>query len=203
MITVGAMALEESIPDRPDLGRVTLRDEAGERELPILMARSQLTAIAQADRETKVPMTHDLLRSVLETLSGRLVAVVITELRGGTFHAALEIEQGAERHRVPARPSDALALSARVTGTPVFVEEAVFEAWSESRRRPGAIRLVCSNCRASRAFEMAPDGDLLRVRDEESSREFRLPGVVEWVCSSCGHQHQSQVTPPLPWEASA
>lgn len=202
MITVGAMALEESIPDRPDLGSVTLREEAGERTLPILMAKSQLTAIAQADRETKVPMTHDLLRSVLETLSGRLVAVVITELRGGTFHAALEIEQGAQLHRIPARPSDALALAARVTGTPVLIEEAVFWAWSESKRRPGAIRLACSNCRAGKAFEMVRDGDLVRVRDEEASMEFRLPGVVEWVCSACGHQHQSQVTPP-PWVASA
>ena len=202
MITVGAMALEESVEDRPDLGSVTLREEAGERALPIMMLRSQLAAIADADRETEVPMTHDLLRSVLETLSGRLVAVVITELRGGTFHAALEIEQGAKRHRVPARPSDALALAARVTGTPVLIEDAVFEAWSESKRRPGAIRLLCPNCRAGKVFEMIRDEGLLRVRDKESSTEFRLPGVVEWVCSSCGHQHQSQVTPP-PWVASA
>lgn len=202
MITVGAMALEESVPDRPDLGSVTLREEAGERALPIMMLRSQLAAIMDADRETEVPMTHDLLRSVLQTLSGRLLAVVITELRGGTFHAALEIEQGAQRHRIPARPSDALALAARVTGTPVLIEDAVFEAWSQSKRRPGAIRLVCSNCRAGKVFETVRDADALRVRDEESSTEFRLPGVVEWACSSCGHQHQSQVTPP-PWVASA
>ena len=202
MITVGAMALEESISDRPDLGSVTLRDDAGERALPIFMLRSQLAAIADAERKTEVPMTHDLLRSVVEALSGRLVAVVITELRGGTFHAALELEQGARRHRIPARPSDALALAARVAGTPVLIEDAVFEAWSESKRRPGAIRLVCSNCHASKAFEMIRDGDLLRVQDEDSSMEFRLPGVVEWVCSSCGHRHQSEVTPP-PWVAGA
>lgn len=202
MITVGAMALEESIPDRPDLGRITLREETGERSLPIFMLKSQLAAIADAGRETEVPMTHDLLNALLNTLSGRLVAVVITELRGGTFHAALEVEQGAKSHRVPARPSDALALAARVPGTPVLIEEAVFEEWSRSKQRPSAIRLVCSNCRGGNVFEIVRDGELLRLREAESSTEFDLPGVVAWTCSSCGHQHESQVAPP-PWVASA
>ena len=101
MITVGAMALEESIPERPDLGSITLRDETGERSLPILMLKSQLAAIADAGRETEVPMTHDLLSSLLNTLSGRLVAVVITELRGGTFHADLEGGHGRARSVPP------------------------------------------------------------------------------------------------------
>lgn len=202
MITVGAMVLEESVPDRPDLGRITLREEAGERSLPIMMLGSQLAAIAEGGRETGVPMTHDLLRSLLETLSGRLVAVVITELRRGTFHAALEVEQGGDQRRIPARPSDALALAARVPGTPVFIEDAVFEEWSRSKQRPSTIRLICPSCREGKVFEMVRDGDVLRLRDEVSSSEFQLPGPVAWTCSSCGHGHESQVAPP-PWVASA
>ena len=77
MIAVDAMEIETSAPP-PGLGRVTLKDQSGRWVLPIFMLESQVQAIQEAGRETTIPRTHDLLRTVIESLSGVLGSVVIT-----------------------------------------------------------------------------------------------------------------------------
>jgi len=71
-------------------------------------------------------MTHDLLRSTIETLRARVDRVVITDLREITFFALIHLLRGDERLSVDARPSDAMALALRVNA-PIFVEDAVLE----------------------------------------------------------------------------
>ena len=104
---------------------VLLREIAGERYLPIWIGAVEATAIEFA-RQGVVParpMTHDLLRDVLEALGIELVQIRITELRDGVFYALLVFSTGVE---VSARPSDAIALALR-TGTPIFGAEDVLE----------------------------------------------------------------------------
>ncbi|MPY94223.1 MAG: bifunctional nuclease family protein [Acidimicrobiia bacterium] len=119
---------------------VLLRERTGGRRLlPILIGNSEATAIAYAlERiETPRPMTHDLIKNVLEELGITVEQVVVTELRNRTFYAELHLRASAGPHTVSSRPSDAIALAAR-TGTPIFVEEAVLDEAAYPEERPAA-----------------------------------------------------------------
>ena len=107
---------------------VILRDEDGQRTLPIWVGPVEANAIALQIENVAPPrpMTHDLLKNLLEDLGGRLVRVIISDLKESTFYAYLEIDRAGERLFVDSRPSDALALSIR-TKAPVFVETQVLD----------------------------------------------------------------------------
>lgn len=107
---------------------VILRDEDGQRTLPIWVGPVEANAIALQIENVAPPrpMTHDLLRNLLTDLGGRLVRVIISDLHDGTFYAYLEIAREDGPLFVDARPSDALALSIR-TKAPVFVDTAVLD----------------------------------------------------------------------------
>jgi bifunctional DNase/RNase len=71
-------------------------------------------------------MTHDLLRNVIEDLSGSVVKIVISDLRDNTFYALIYIETPSDTISIDARPSDALAVALR-THAPIFVEDTVID----------------------------------------------------------------------------
>ena len=102
---------------------VLLKEVDGDRYLPIWIGAVEATAIAFAQQGvvTARPMTHDLMRDLLEAFSRPLLTVTITELREGVFYAELGFEGGVT---VSARPSDAIALAIR-TGAVIRGEEAV------------------------------------------------------------------------------
>ncbi len=108
---------------------VILRDEDGQRALPIWVGPVEANAIALQIENVAPPrpMTHDLLRNLLHELGAQLVRVVIADLRESTFYAYLELRRGEETLFVDARPSDALALSLR-TKAPIFVDNLVLES---------------------------------------------------------------------------
>jgi hypothetical protein len=110
---------------------VLLREEEGQRYLPIFIGPPEATAIVYAlqGMETPRPMTHDLFKAVLDDLAVHLQRVVITELHDGTFYAEIELGgNGSETRRISSRPSDALALAARYPEpVPIFAAEAVLE----------------------------------------------------------------------------
>jgi bifunctional DNase/RNase len=108
---------------------VLLREAEGEhRVLPIFIGAVEATAIAFALQgvETPRPMTHDLMRDLLVSLGVAVERVVITELRDRTFYAEIELTGSGSGTKVSSRPSDAIALAARL-GTPIFAQEAVLE----------------------------------------------------------------------------
>jgi bifunctional DNase/RNase len=107
---------------------VILRDDDGQRTLPIWVGPVEANAIALQIENVAPPrpMTHDLLRNLLADLGARLSRVVISDLKEGTFYAYLELVRDGEVVFVDARPSDALALSIR-TKTPVFVDTSVLD----------------------------------------------------------------------------
>lgn len=109
---------------------VLLQETMGaKRTLPIFIGPPEATAIAFALQgvPTKRPMTHDLMRDLLEALGAKLERVVITELVSTTYHAELRLAAGERRLTVQSRPSDAIALAAR-TGTPLFVADDLLDA---------------------------------------------------------------------------
>jgi bifunctional DNase/RNase len=91
---------------------VLLKEAAGERYLPIWIGAVEATAIAFAQQGILPPrpLTHDLLKDVIEALGAQVDAVHITELTDGVFFAELLFSNGI---RVSARPSDAIALAVR------------------------------------------------------------------------------------------
>ncbi|MFZ0325512.1 MAG: bifunctional nuclease family protein, partial [Actinomycetes bacterium] len=97
---------------------VLLREQGGERYLPIWIGAVEATAIAFAQQGVVParPLTHDLLRDVVTALGRVVTQVQITELREGVFYADLHFDDGTV---VSARPSDAIALALR-TGTSIF-----------------------------------------------------------------------------------
>lgn len=104
---------------------VLLRETGGERYLPIWVGAVEATAIAYAQQGVVPPrpLTHDLLRDVLEAVGATLSEVRITSLQDGVFYAVLVFESGIE---VSARPSDAIALALRAS-VPIFGAEEVLD----------------------------------------------------------------------------
>jgi hypothetical protein len=107
---------------------VLLRDEAGNRVLPIWVGVFEANAIALQVENVAPPrpMTHDLLKQVISDLKGSVERVVITDLREGTFYAVIHLLVDGRPVAVDSRPSDAIALALRAKA-PIFVEEAVLE----------------------------------------------------------------------------
>ena len=102
---------------------VLLKETAGDRYLPIWIGAVEATAIAFAQQGVVParPLTHDLLKDVLEATGAALSAVLITDLRDGVYYADLQFASGVT---VSARPSDAIALAMR-NGATIYAEESV------------------------------------------------------------------------------
>jgi bifunctional DNase/RNase len=108
---------------------VLLRERGGEgRTVPIYIGAPEATAIALAldGVDTPRPMTHDLLRDLLEELAVDVERIVVSDLQDKTFFAEIHLLRDGEAHVVSSRPSDAIALAAR-TGTPIFAAENVID----------------------------------------------------------------------------
>ena len=107
---------------------VILKDEEGRRVLPIWVGIFEANAIAlQIENiETPRPMTHDLLRNVIDDLSAGVERIVVSDLKDNTFYALIHLRVGGEIVAIDARPSDAIALALRVRA-PILVEETVIE----------------------------------------------------------------------------
>jgi len=108
---------------------IILRDENGQRVLPIWVGVFEANAIAlQIENvQTPRPMTHDLLKNILEDLQARVDRIVVSALKENTFYAIIHLTTGGGSRTIDARPSDAIALALR-TRSPIFVEEAVIES---------------------------------------------------------------------------
>ncbi len=107
---------------------VILKDLHSERFLPIFIGQVEAEAITtelQSAQRSR-PLTHDLLKSVIQEMGGRLAYILINDIRQETFYARLVIEVQGKKMDVDARPSDAIALAVR-TKAPLFVTEAVMD----------------------------------------------------------------------------
>jgi bifunctional DNase/RNase len=103
-----------------------LKETNGKRKLPIIIGAFEAQSIALELEGMKPPrpLTHDLMRNIIDTFAVSLNEVCINELRDGTFYAKLTIEGLSDTQEIDSRPSDAIALAVRY-GAPIFVGEEV------------------------------------------------------------------------------
>ena len=123
MREVDVLGVRVEMPSNQPL--VLLREVTGERYLPIWIGAVEATAIAFAQQGVVPPrpLTHDLLKDVLEATGNELTEVQIVEVKDGVFFANLVLSSGVE---ISARPSDSIAIALR-TGTRVVCSEDVLD----------------------------------------------------------------------------
>jgi bifunctional DNase/RNase len=107
---------------------VILKEKDGNRHLPIWIgiAEAESIMIGIQGGEMPRPLTHDLLRSMIESLGSRVESIVVTALRNDTFFANINLVLDGNKLQIDARPSDAIALAVRVE-VPIYVEDEVID----------------------------------------------------------------------------
>ena len=107
---------------------VILKEKHSDRYLPIWIGPAEADAIAIKLQDVQVPrpLTHDLLRNVIEALGARVEYIVVNDLQNDTFYAKIVLSVDGRTLEIDSRPSDAIALAVRVQA-PIYAEEAVLE----------------------------------------------------------------------------
>ena len=108
---------------------ILLKELEGSRRLPIIIGAFEAQAIALEMEGIKPPrpLTHDLLKQLVDNLGANVVEIVVSELKENTFYAKIVLEVSGLTNEIDARPSDAIALAVR-TYAPIYVNESVMES---------------------------------------------------------------------------
>lgn len=107
---------------------VILKDTTNEKTLPIWIGFMEASSIAmELEKTPRIrPITHDLVRNLIEKLGFLVSKIEVTDLRDDTFYASMHLKREAEEYVLDARPSDAIAIALRCD-SPIFVNEEVIE----------------------------------------------------------------------------
>ncbi len=107
--------------------------------LPIWIGHYEAWAIGMelSGLSSKRPLTHDLLKSAIESLGGKVLKVEVTELVNQTFYAKIYVELNGSVKEIDARPSDSIALALKA-GAKIYVADELFEIKKGDGKTPGA-----------------------------------------------------------------
>jgi bifunctional DNase/RNase len=146
---------------------VLLEEIQGERLLPIWVGIFEARAIAMEIEHVAPPrpLTHDLIKTILEGVKAQVTQVSITDIRDNTFYAQITLRTGVASVQIDARPSDAIALALRVKA-PIYVEKTVLE-------RAPAIELPSSDAPATTVLKR--HGLTLQNLTASLATHFQLP----------------------------
>ena len=162
MVEVTLVGVRVELPTNQPI--VLLKERDGGRFLPIWIGAVEATAIAFALQGvvTQRPMTHDLLKNIVDELGVTVEGIDITELREGTFYAVIRMRAHGQAYEVSSRPSDAIALAVRA-GAPIFAAEEVLEEASISMRED-----------ESEETEVEKFREFLEIRGEKLTQPRRI-----------------------------
>ncbi len=132
---------------------IILRDDEDKRSLQIWVGIFEANAIALELEKVAPPrpMTHDLIKNILEAIDARVLKVVVTDLKENTFFAVIHLQVAETEYTVDARPSDAIALALRVAA-PIYVDEDVV--------------------RKAKSLEVTKEAEPVKADDPEQLREW-------------------------------
>jgi bifunctional DNase/RNase len=107
---------------------VILKEKESDRYLPIWIGPAEADAIAVRLQDVQVarPLTHDLLRAIIDQMGGAVEYVFVNELSNDTFFARIVVQLDGRSMEIDSRPSDAIALAVRAQ-VPIFADESVLE----------------------------------------------------------------------------
>lgn len=107
---------------------VILKEKAADRYLPIWIGSAEANAIAVKLRGDTLPrpLTHDLLRLIIDALGASVDSIFVSDLKNDTFYAKIILNVDGEQVEIDSRPSDALALAVR-TEVSIYAEESVLD----------------------------------------------------------------------------
>jgi bifunctional DNase/RNase len=107
---------------------VILKEKDSDRYLPIWIGPAEADAIAVRLQEVSVarPLTHDLLRSIIDALGATVTYILVSDLANDTFFARIAMEVDGRSLEIDSRPSDAIALAVRAQ-VPIYADESVLE----------------------------------------------------------------------------
>ena len=107
---------------------VILKDAANEKTLPIWIGFMEASSIAmELEKTPRIrPITHDLIKNLLEKLKFIVTKIEVTDLRDDTFYARIYLKREGEEYSLDSRPSDAIAIALR-TDSPIYVNDEVIE----------------------------------------------------------------------------
>jgi len=107
---------------------VVLKEEDQDRYLPIWIGPFEADAITIGLQDVQMtrPLTHDLLRSVIDRMDAAVSHIWVNDLRNDTFYAEIVVESDGRKLKIDSRPSDAIALAVRVN-VPIYVAESVMD----------------------------------------------------------------------------
>ena len=145
---------------------VMLKEKDAERYLPIFIGPAEANAIAIKLRGETLPrpLTHDLLRNIIEVVGASVDSIKISDLMNDTFYAKIVFNVEGERIEIDARPSDALALAVRVDVS-IFVEDSVLDKAGISLEKVEEAERI-----AAEDKELEPEGKGKKISDEELKR---------------------------------
>ena len=114
---------------------VILRDDVKSRWLPIVVGNTEAQAIAlQLEQITPPrPLTHDLIKNMLESVEAKIARVVVSDLRENTYYALISLKLNGDQSDIDSRSSDAIALALRMSA-PIFVSEDVMDKASVNEK---------------------------------------------------------------------
>jgi len=140
-VTVASLAMDATTKSPV----VVLTPEENAKVLPIWIGHSEAWVIAMelSKLAPSRPMTHDLLKTMLDTFGGSITRVEITELRDQTFYAIITISQDGNFYQIDARPSDSIAMALKFKAQ-ILVAEDLFNL-SEGSHRDQAERMNLTN----------------------------------------------------------
>ena len=107
---------------------ILLKEREGSRRLPIIIGAFEAQAIALEIEGIRPPrpLTHDLIKNIIDNLGASVIEVIVDELRENTFFAKIILDVSSMTNEIDARPSDAIAIAVR-TQSPIYVAEAVMD----------------------------------------------------------------------------
>ncbi|QPC84656.1 bifunctional nuclease family protein [Phototrophicus methaneseepsis] len=134
MIEVEVDSIRVSLTNQQRL--VVLKDINDDRYLPIWIGQYEAEALTLElqNTETARPLTHDLLKQTIEHMGGKLIHILVNDVRKEIYYARLVIDMDGNTIEVDARPSDAINLAIRAKA-PIFVSQAVMD---RSSQRPAS-----------------------------------------------------------------
>lgn len=117
-----------ALDERTDTPVVMLQEVRGDRLLPIWIGRAEARAIAMelAGKRFQRPLTHDLIKTIIDGLGAAVAKIAIVELKDSTFYAKIFLEKADEIVGIDARPSDSIAIALR-TRSPIFAAEGLLQ----------------------------------------------------------------------------